>query len=136
MEQHAHQINRIWDILVENRSEATPLNEYGLPGVFSSPRMSIGDLSLDFDSSHTPTPKDLSDLAWHFKRFAEQRGHNYEVCEGKTPALMKRLSTGDTLRAYVVRATEERKGIRVHLTGPLISEASILRDYLRSISKT
>jgi hypothetical protein len=97
--------------------------------------MSIGDLSLDFDSSYTPTNRDLSGLAWHFKRFAEQRGHNYEVCEGQTPTLMKRLGTGDTMRAYVVGATEGQKGILVHLTGPLISEVSILRDYLRSISK-
>lgn len=125
---------RIYETLEGNLADATPVNEHGLPGIFFSARMSLGDLSLVIGVRRKPTGGELSSFAWHFRDFAERRGYLYEVEEGTTPVLKKRLSTGDTMRAYVVQDINSGRQREVDISGPHITEPSILREYLASIT--
>lgn len=96
----------ILDIVLEARLEETPTHPNGLPGIFQSARMGIGDLSLIISLSREPFSRELASIAWHYNSFAEDKGFNYELnqIDSKHIRLMKYLSTGDTILAYSVQS--------------------------------
>lgn len=130
----ADNTQRLCEIIISERAEKEPTHANDLPGIYTSAKMGLGNISLRINVARNPTNRELSSLAWHFKNFAEARGHSYEVQEGTTPRLNRRLCTGDTLCAYIFQTVNIGSQTVVDISESYCREPTLLEEYQQKIN--
>jgi len=123
------------DVVTAAIREKTTLHANGLPGIFQSAKMGLGDLSLRILVDRTPSPQELEHIARHYNDFTQKCGYQYEVHPrgSKSFRLEKRLGTGDTILAYLVQCVNLGYSESVDISRQFGSDPNLLPLYLKRL---